>query len=179
MVELRLAGYFPKQIVARPQWLNAPNVEDICSISRCISRGPERWMDLGLHNRLDFFDTPDLALGAASGSGWRLFAYRLLSVRFREGVEEFWSWPTLATVPLAPDFRSLGFDVASQSMTDTLECSPLSCNGAAERWAVNTHCLLDSLEGAIEAARRFSIDGAEPVEPGDYYVAEVLCADKP
>jgi len=77
--------------------------------------------------------------------------------------------------PLPNGFRSLGFAVVNDDseIAFHLGCSPLSCNGAAERWPLNTHCLLDDLETAIAAARRFA-DGAEPVEPGPYLVAEVL-----
>jgi hypothetical protein len=36
---------------------------------------------------------------------------------------------------------------------------------------VNEHCLMKTLEAAVAAARRFSLE--EP-EPGPYYVVEVL-----
>jgi hypothetical protein len=28
-MELRLAGYFPKHVAARPEWLNAPQVQAV------------------------------------------------------------------------------------------------------------------------------------------------------
>jgi hypothetical protein len=50
-------------------------------------------------------------------------------------------------------------------------CSPLSCNGMAESLPVNDFCLIDDLETALAAARRF---GIEQPEPGPYLVIEVL-----
>jgi hypothetical protein len=84
-VELRLAGYFPKRVVARPEWLAAPHVKDVSSMSLCISPGPDDWMALEQHNSLFLFDTPEQAFRAAPGSGWRVFAYRLLTACFRDG----------------------------------------------------------------------------------------------
>lgn len=50
-------------------------------------------------------------------------------------------------------------------------CSPLSCNGMAEEISVNEFCLIDDLETALAAARRF---GVEQPEPGPYVIVEVL-----
>ena len=50
-------------------------------------------------------------------------------------------------------------------------CSPLSCNGMAESIPVNDSCLIDDMETALAAARRF---GVEQPEPGPYVIVEVL-----
>jgi hypothetical protein len=50
-------------------------------------------------------------------------------------------------------------------------CSPLSCNGMAEKIAVNRYCLLDDLDNAFVIAKRFAAGG---VEPGPYVIIEVL-----
>ena len=50
-------------------------------------------------------------------------------------------------------------------------CSPLSCNGMAESTTVNDACLIDELESALAAARRFAV---EQPEPGPFVVIEVL-----
>jgi hypothetical protein len=49
--------------------------------------------------------------------------------------------------------------------------SPLSCNGMAEEISVNEFCLIDGLDAAVAAARRF---GVEQPEPGPYVIVEVL-----
>jgi hypothetical protein len=102
-----------------------------------------------------------------------VFAYRLSTVRFVKGARESWPWPNVAPIPIPASFRSIGFDAVSKYMDSVLgfECSPLSCNALAPEWPVNRHCLLESLEVAVQAAERFSVD--QP-EPGMYYVAEVL-----
>jgi hypothetical protein len=174
-MELRLAGYFPKRVVARPAFLDdAPTVVDICSVSRCIAAPPTGWIDHWLHNELGFFDTPDLAgevIGPAE-DGFTVFAYRVGTVRFDEGRAEPWAWPKIDPED-RPGYRSLGFDVVGMSDLAGIgfEHSPLSCNGIAAEYPVNAHCLLDDLAVAIAAAEQFSI---EQPEPGLYYVVEVL-----
>ena len=174
-MELRLGGYFPKHVVSRPDWIHAAGVVEVCSVSNCVSLGPEGWVDRWLHNELAWYDSPDLALQLLppDAAPARMFAYRLLCTRFVAGNEEPWAWPLVAPVALAPTFRSIGFDAVSKSMDTMLsfECSPLSCNNLAQDWRANQHCLLNTVEEALHAAQRFSI---EQPEPGAYYVAEVL-----
>jgi hypothetical protein len=175
-MELRLAGYFPKRVMPRPEWLKAPQVIDVCSISECVSDGPDDWVQKWLHNALGLFDTPELALRVVPAAAeYTMFAYRFSTVRFAKGEPEEWPWPTIAPSAPPETFQRLGFDAVSKYRDDILdfECSPLSCNGLAAEWSANSHCLFDTLEQAVEAARRFSI---EQPEPGKYYVAEVLCA---
>ena len=176
-LELRLAGYCPRRVVARPAFLDdAPSVVDICSVSRCINESPTGWIDHWLHNELGFFDTPDLARQVIppAEDGFTVFAYRVGTVRFDAGRPEVWTWPEIDPEERA-GYRSLGFDVVGKTDLGTLafEHSPLSCNGIAAEYPVNAHCLLDDLAVAIEAAEQFSI---EQPEPGMYYVVEVLVA---
>jgi hypothetical protein len=174
-MELRLAGYFPKRIVPRPAFLDgAPSVVDICSVSHCISDGPQNWIDRWLHNGLAFFDTPDLAVRVIppSEDGFIIFGYRIGTVRFNEGRPEIWTWPAIDPEAREGD-ESLGFDVVGKTDLGIIgfEHSPLSCNAMAAEHPVNAHCLLDDLAAAVAAAEQFSI---EQPEPGLYYVAEVL-----
>jgi hypothetical protein len=175
-LELRFAGYFPKHVVPRPDWLVCPTVVDICSVSACVSDRPREWVGHWLHNDLGLYGTPDIArrvIGPADPP-MRIFAYRVSTVRFIEGLPQPWDWPEDARpIPMPDTYVSLGFDAAHKYMDGILgfECSPLSCNGLASEWPVNRHCLLDDLGTAIEAAEAFSI--SQP-EPGMYYVVEVL-----
>ena len=50
-------------------------------------------------------------------------------------------------------------------------CSPLSCNGMAERVPVNSYCLVDGVNDAVAGAKQFA---REQPEPGPYVVIEVL-----
>ncbi|MEO5820777.1 MAG: hypothetical protein ABIT71_09745 [Vicinamibacteraceae bacterium] len=175
-IELRLGGYFPRHVVATPEWLNCPAVVDVCSVSRCVSPGPKDWVHLWLHNGLALFNQPEQARLAVTPDdpAMTVFAYRISTVRFVAGEPEPWAWPEDAVpVPLPDGFVSLGYDAVQKSADDILgfECSPLSCNSVAPEWPVNRHCLLDDFDTAVDAARQFSID--QP-EPGMYYVAEVF-----
>ena len=144
-------------------------------MSNCISTGPDGWIEHWLHNGLGLFDSPELATQVipAGATGLRMFAYRLLAVRYRRGVAESWDWPAMQPAPLAAAFQTMGFDAVSKSLQEGLgfECSPLSCCDLAVEGEVNEHCLMKSLEATVAMAQRLSLEGPEP---GPYYVAEVL-----
>lgn len=61
MESLVLIGYFPRKVSLQTALLQNPAVEEICSVSECISPGPDDWINHWRHNPLGFFDTPDLA----------------------------------------------------------------------------------------------------------------------
>lgn len=171
------AGFFAKQIKLKPEFLGALGVREICSVSECISSGPENWITLWLHNDLGWFNRMSDALRAippGQGSHYRLFAYRIYPEVFTARGRVPLTVPeNVKPEPISGEFRRLGFDSASKSMQTVLglECSPLSCNGMAAEIAANEFCLFHELNEAIAGAERFA---AEQPEPGDYYVIEVL-----
>src|SRR5262249_10854815 len=63
-----------------------------------------------------------------------------------------------------------GFDVATFNAGTAAECSPLSCNGVGAELAVNSHCLLPTLEAAIRALDEGRFENSEP---GPYRVIAV------
>ena len=171
------AGYFAKRITPRPDGLHAPGVREICSVSCCISPGPDDWIGHWRHNEFGWYNTIDDAWSVvpeADRPAYRLFAYRIALTRFRKG--EALEVPVPADVhpaPIPADFASLGYDAVSRSTGSgfSFECSPLSCNMMAGEIPANENCLLDTEAAATAAAKAFS---AGKVEPGDYYVVEVL-----
>jgi hypothetical protein len=171
------AGYFPKRIKARPDGINAPQVREICSVSNCISDGPENWIQAWLHNEMGWFNWIVHALSVVPRereSEFRLFAYRVHPVKFTpSGLVPIVTPSDVQPEPVTDEFRSLGFDCANDSNCGVLglECSPLSCNYMALEMETNEHCLFTSLDHAIRGAERFA---AEQPEPGDYYIVEVL-----
>ena len=56
-----LIGYFPKRTVKPPAWLEAAGVTEVCSVSTCVSDGPEGWIDQWRHNDMWVYDTPESA----------------------------------------------------------------------------------------------------------------------
>jgi len=176
------AGYFMKRIVSRPDWLKAPDVREVCSVSHCISKDPDGWIQRWLHNGFGWFNRVDDARSVVPADRrveYRLFAYRLHAEVFqRDGRAPLVVPSDVHPDPLPPAFRSLGFDSVSKSMPSVLgfECSPLSCNSMAAEFTVNESCLFYSREAAVAGADRFA---AEQPEPGDYYVVEVLEEQKP
>jgi hypothetical protein len=171
------AGYFAKRVLARPEWLEAPAVREICSVSECMSPGAPNWIERWLHNELGWFNRREDALAVIPPGcerEYRLFAYRLHPEVF-SGLDRI---PLVLprdvrAEPIPDTFRSLGFDCANRSMPDVLgmECSPLSCNAMAAEFAINEFCLFSAFDQAVAGAIRFSV---EQPEPGDYYVIEVL-----
>lgn len=146
---------------------------DITSVSNCIAQGPDEWVKSWTFNELGFFDDVHIAesiVPVSERSQFEVYAYEFLDQRFDEGRAEPWTLPPLTCKPPAGDFEPLGFDVVSKSVADFFECSPLSCNGAAKTFKANPHCLFDTLDEALAAAKEFSKGNWEP---GPYYVARV------
>lgn len=168
-----LIGYFPKRTMKRPDWLPCPDVEEICSVSGCMSEEPDDWIGQWRHNECWCFDTEELAWSVVpeeARAEFEVYAYRMYPVRFVNGREEPIEFPTLNVAPLTRSFHQLGYDVVSRTYAASFECSPLSCNAMAESHAVNRHCLVDSEQDAQRLAVEFSV--SEP-EPGPYYLIEV------
>lgn len=173
-MDLILIGYFPRIVVTNPDWLkDVPVIEDICSVSHCISGPPPHWIDKWKHNELWAYDTPELAWSVVPRQDrgrYTLFAYRMLPRLFDEDGETEFAIPKLATTPLPEAFTRIGYDAVSRPYGAGFECSPLSCNYVARDYPVNRHCLVDHLDTAISMARAFGIGKCEP---GPYLVIEV------
>lgn len=167
------AGYFPKRILPRPDWLAAPAVREIWSVSHCMSKAPEGWIDHWKHNAQWLYDTVALAesvVPPGERDAFSIVGYRVAATMFDEGDEV----PLDEAIQPLPGpevgFESLGFDAVGRLQT-TFACSPLSCNHAADKLATNEHCLFRTVQEAMPAAREFSRGGWEP---GPYWIVEVL-----
>jgi len=173
-MSFHLVGYFPKLTAVPSNWHDSDQVTEICSVSTCIASAPEGWINRWLHNEMGFFNTPQDALNVVpqGGTGFSVFAYRLLEQRFDDGRPEPLVIPPLRVAPVPESFVSLGFDIVTKDLSDFFECSPLSCNGMASEVQVNRYCLIDSPDLAIALAAQYSRGGG--VEPGYYHVFEVL-----
>lgn len=173
-------GYFPKITAQKNDlktekgdiWLKNEIVEEICSVSDCISKGPEGWIDEWKHNVLGFYDTEESALSVIPDNQekYDLFAYKLYPIQFNEGKIVDYNVESNAIESLG-SYKFIGFDIVSKSEVDFFECSPLSCNNACEKYSVNKYCLIAQLENAYNAC--VEIEQGR-WEPGPYYLFEVF-----
>lgn len=146
-----LIGYFPKRRTSNPGWLIPESVEEIASVSNCITKEPAKWIGYWRHNEMFVFDTPELALSVVADEereGFEIHTYAIFPVQYVKGRQTSFELPALSPQTLPDDYEFLGYDVVSRSCGSTFECSPLSCNGYAEQVAVNRWCLLDDVATA-------------------------------
>ncbi len=73
--------------------------------------------------------------------GFRVYAYALYPFEFRGRQEERMRVAAPGVASLGPDFVRVGWDAVSRSGGQYSECSPLSCNLAAETLATNRYCI--------------------------------------
>ena len=165
------AGYMLKKVAARPDWLAATDVEDICSVSNCVSEDFDEYIKYWKHNGYWLFNSPaDIeALCQSEGidtSKMTLFYYEVFEKQFDDQSREWslfapeLSFPT--RVERTPKIHLVGFDVTEFTCGTSPECSPLSCNHLAAELKVNIHCLFDTFEDAKCALDDGKFDDAEP-----------------
>ena len=168
-------GYNAK-IVARPEpWLGSDAVEEILSVSECMSPSPIDHASLWLCNSWWLYDSERLLEQALSLSSIperavvRRFFYEVHPEFLKEGRR----FPAVdvpsSAVARSEELLLRGFDVTCFP-SGPPDCSPLSCNSGAKEFEVNRYCLLDTLDQALEVAA--SIDGGA-YEPGPYGVLAV------
>ena len=175
--EPTLIGYFAKPTMKRPDWLKAPEVEEICSVSNCMSRGDWDWINEWRHNEMWVFDSPALAMSVvpeASRSACDVYAYRLFPVRYFKGSRQPFVISPVQPIQLEGSFDKLGYDLPSRETESEFGHSPLSCNHLASEVPTNRYCLLDTAEEAFAIAPTLEVPG-QPMrgEPGPYHIVEV------
>ena len=165
------AGYMARKVETRPHWLKTEAVNDIYSVSGCISEYFCDYIKYWRHNGFWLFDSPaEIAKVAAAESldmsKQTIFYYELYEKQFddeRRIWQPFGPDESFKTEVQVPRSRNLeGFDVVTFSCQTSPECSPLSCNYLAETIQVNAHCLLPSLEEAVRFVESGAFDNSEP-----------------
>lgn len=182
-----LIGFFPKRTARPDSWFAGTSIEEICSVSQCISPGPDddNWVDRWEHN-LEWwlFDTEAAAwsIVGEDAASYDMYAYKVFPVVFDGAAVRPIAVEATAQGDLS-EFDFLGYDPVSRDMYTPHEFghSPLSCNKGCEQFPVNRHCLLDDLEVAWQATCRIARDAKEKEswEPGVYYLCEVHRKRKP
>lgn len=176
-------GYLYKRVETSPEWLHAPGVKDIFSLSGCISEDFADYIKYWKHNGYWLFDSPSVMIALAnehsiSLTGLTLFYYEAFELQFDPEQNEWFSLEPEASFGVnveAPTKKKLeGFDVASFSQGNTPECSPLSCNSMANTLPTNEHCLFANFEAAKAAVESWAM---RPPEPGPYRIVAVYSVD--
>lgn len=175
-------GYMAKRVAVRPDWLRNDRVDEIVAVSSCMSKNfEEDWIDSWRHNGFWFFDSLAVIKALAVENdidleGVRWFYLEGYEFEFVENGALWRRYGPDVSLP-APAVEKpgrghlRGYDVVTFSSGTTPECSPLSCNGLAERVQVNRHCLL----GSFEEAKRLIEEGAfRGSEPGPYRIISVF-----
>jgi hypothetical protein len=165
------AGYMAKKVVRRPDWIKSARVEDVYSVSGCISENFDDYIKYWRHNGHWFFDSPQIIESVAREHEidlreCRVFFYEVFEEEFNdenrrwEPFKPDGGFETSVAIPARKQLE--GYDVVTFSVHTSPECSPLSCNNLAETIKTNQHCLFASFEEAkahIEANR---FDNSEP-----------------
>lgn len=157
---MRPMGYLYKDVASRPEWLHAPQVSDVYSLSACVSADFAEYYADWQHNGYWLFDSP-LAiarLAAEKGvslDGLKLFYYEAYEQEF-DGDTTTWRpfgpHPRIDLAVVIPEHKHLeGFDVTQFTCLTSPECSPLSCNSFARSMPTNQHCLFDTFAQARRA----------------------------
>lgn len=174
-----------KRVVPRPDWIKADRVADIYSVSSCISTNFADYINYWRHNGYWLFDTPQVVLELADQNstdlkGTQLFFYEVYEREFDAGIGQwvdFEADPSFTTQVLLPAAKLLeGYDVVTFCARTSPECSPLSCNSLATEVEANRHCLLPSLERAIELLEEGKFQNTEP---GPYRIFAVYSVEWP
>jgi hypothetical protein len=181
-VNLITIGYLAKRIVERPDWLKAPEVHDIYSVSGCTSGAFMDYIEFWRHNGFWLFDSPEIIQALArehnvNMDGLTYFYYEVYEKEFDEERKEWMPFgpapfPTNVMPPVKKELH--GYDVVTFSQGTTPECSPLSCNHLASEIPTNTHCLLESFE---EAKQNLELGKFEHSEPGPFRIFAVYTVD--
>jgi len=173
-----------KRVCSRPDWLKAPSVADIYSVSACNSEYfINDYIPFWKHNGCWLFDSPEIIRAVAQENSigleqTLLFYYEAHEMELaEEGWRSFFPEPSFTTNIVQPPHKRLeGFDVVTFSAGNSPECSPLSCNGLAEELRTNSHCLFESFDETWTTISSGKFTGCEP---GPYRIFAVYSVDWP
>lgn len=164
------AGYMAKRVYKRPDWLQAPHVVDVHSVSGCLSENFADYISYWKHNGFWFFDSPEVIKKVAKEHSIQLeattlFYYEVHEMQFDGETWSPWSpEPSFRTNVVVPSKKQLeGFDVVTFYGKTNPECSPLSCNSLAAELHTNAHCLFESFD---EAEKNINSGAFKDAEPG-------------
>jgi hypothetical protein len=178
------AGYMAKKVVRRPAWIEAPHVDDVYSVSGCVSEYFADYINFWKHNGYWFFDSTQAIKSLAeeqsiSLGDCKLFYYEVFEEEFNDETKQWQSFKPddgFQTSVAVPSKKRLeGYDVVTFSVHTSPECSPLSCNNLAATIATNRHCLFASFGEAKAHIEGHDFDNSEP---GPFRIFAVYSIDE-
>jgi hypothetical protein len=164
-------GYMLKKVESKPDWLKAEAVQDIYSLSGCVSEDFADYINYWKHNGYWLFNSPQVIENLAKSesidlTGTTLFYYEAYEYEFDEDGKKWSEYSPEKEFPtevLEPSDKQLeGFDVTTFRANTNPECSPLSCNSLATDIKVNEHCLFNTFQEAKEALEKGFFKNSEP-----------------
>ncbi len=168
---MRPIGYMYKRVCVAPQWLNAPHVADVYSLSNHVSEDFADYINYWRHNGYWLFNSAKVMRALAeehsiSLQGLKLFYFEAHDLQYDDSSGKWVSFEaesSFETNVQPPGACTLeGFDVTTFSAGTSPECSPLSCNSVAADLPTNSHCLFPTFEAAVRAVEEGRFKNAEP-----------------
>jgi len=164
-------GYMLKSVKSAPEWLHAPQVEIVYSLSSCVSENFADYIALWKHNGWWLFNSPSsvreaAALEGVDLAGLTLFYYEVFDREYDKQIKA-WSEispePSIETSVVVPESKILcGYDIVTYYAKTSPECSPLSCNDLARDIPTNRFCLLDDFDNARSLLESGALEHGEP-----------------
>jgi hypothetical protein len=186
------AGYMAKRVLRKaewlkttPDWFKATGIDDVYSVSGCMSKDFTDHIPFWEHNGYWLFNSvesiqPLAAKHSFDLTGYQFFFYEVYELEFDQKGKQwqrFESEDSLRTEIQTTDRKQLeGYDVVTFFARTSPECSPLSCNSLADTLPVNRHCLLGSFD---EAKQLIEIGAFDQSETGPYRIFAVYSIDQP
>ena len=166
----------------RPDWLQAPDVVDVYSVSDCVNETLALNTPNSPHNGYWMFDSPTAIVAAAQSNSIDIQGAKLFFYEAHTSELDGDNWLPLSpdasfeTHVLIPPTKHLeGFDVVTFCDGPNSH-SPLSCNSIAAEVRTNQHCLFQTIDEALAALTEGAFDEAEP---GPYRIYAVYSGDWP
>jgi hypothetical protein len=173
-----------KKIFNEATWIKTLGVDDVYSISGCMSKDFTDYINYRKHNGYWPFDSLKVIKELAEDHSLDLartkfFYYEVYELEFDEDKNEWRTFgpevSSITNVAVPKEKHLEGFDVVTFSGRTSPECSPLSCNSLAREIEVNRHSLLISLEEAKQSLESGKFKNSEP---GPYRIFAVYSLEK-
>ena len=111
-VKAILIGFFPKKTARDVPWLGASHVEEICSVSNCVSKPPTDWIGHWKHNMTWWLYDSEADAWEVTGAereAYDMYAYKMFPVVF-EGAGEHPIEVTATAKGGLTDYEFIGYD---------------------------------------------------------------------